>query len=392
MVLSAKRIRQLYAWHRWTGLASGLFIFVITLTGAVAVFKHEIDRLLTPALRVAPSDSGQRASLDDILRVVRERYAGAVIEYVNLGGDPQTAHTIHLNYQKQNWQVFAHPYTGQLTGARTGETASNVIRQLHVRFYYFGFWGRVVVGAFGLLLLISTLTGLLIYGRFMKGVFARGLRFWQIREGQGWRAWASDWHKLIGLLALLFNLIIAITGAVLGLENLSRYSPAVDAALHPRPVKTPPPLSLDRMLGLDEALARAREALPGFSPTNVQLPQPQKNHFVVHGNVAGRFERSGASFVIVETSAGGILQVHNAAAARPVTQIYNLSEPLHFGDFAGVPLKIIYLLFGLASSFLSLTGYIIWALKRKKYRSTVSASRERRAKMKEAAVRQVSPT
>lgn len=364
MTINARRTRQLYVWHKWTGLLSGLFIFVLSLSGAVAVFKHEIDWLLTPAKRVAPTEG--RASLDHVLRSVREQYPRAKIAGIQLPHEPHTALSVRLEQDKTPIEVFADPYTGRVKGARTGETVANVIRQLHVRFYYFGAWGRVVVGCFGLVLLISTVTGLLIYGRFMKAVFAQGLRFWQVRRGRGWQVSASDWHKLIGVLALIFNLIIALTGAVLGLENLARYAPPVSRALHPSPKQETlkrPPASTEKMLSIEEACWRARAALPGFEPTNLLLPVAGKNHFMVYGNVAGRFERAGASFVVIETGSGAILDTHDAAAARAVTKAYNLSEPLHFGDFAGLPFKLIYCLCGFASAFLSITGYVIYVLK-----------------------------
>ncbi len=34
LTMSAKRVRQLYAWHKWTGLMSGLFIFFLSVTAA----------------------------------------------------------------------------------------------------------------------------------------------------------------------------------------------------------------------------------------------------------------------------------------------------------------------------------------------------------------------
>jgi len=380
MALSARRVRQLYAWHKWAGLLTGLFIFVITISGAIAVFKEEIDLLLTPARRVEPA-STPPASLDDILPAVQRAYTGARIESVNLPRNPHTAYSIFLDDGKQRTEVFVNPYSGALTGARTGETVANVIRQLHVRFYYFGAWGRVVVGVFGLALLVSTLTGVLIYGRFMKGVFAQGLRFWQIRTGRGLQVSASDWHKLIGILALAFNLVIAFTGAVLGLENLARYAPSVSRALHPQPDQRHPPAATDRMVPLAQALRRARRALPGFEPTRLILPRADKNHFVIYGDNSGRFAREGASFVVIETSGGAVLQTHNSAGARAVTYTYNLVEPLHFGNFAGVPLKLIYLSFGLASSFLSVTGFIIWLRKRR--RARVAAPSRRREKTSE---------
>ena len=88
----------------------------------------------------------------------------------------------------------------------------------------------LLVGFFGLTLLLSTLTGLLIYARFIKGV-----KWWRVRRGRGPQVSSSDWHKLIGILSLAFNLVIAVTGAVLGLENLARYAPEVGEKLHPQP-------------------------------------------------------------------------------------------------------------------------------------------------------------
>ena len=37
--------------HRWAGLASCAFLFVIAITGVVLVYADPIDRALTPALR-----------------------------------------------------------------------------------------------------------------------------------------------------------------------------------------------------------------------------------------------------------------------------------------------------------------------------------------------------
>ncbi|MGH9944893.1 MAG: PepSY-associated TM helix domain-containing protein, partial [Pyrinomonadaceae bacterium] len=380
MNFSARRTRQFYAWHKWTGLFAGLFIFVISLSGVVAVFKEDLDWLLTPAKRVAPA--GRRASFDEVLGGVRQQYPEGTITNVRFPPDARTAYTIGVERKgADRVEVFVDPHTGHVTGARTGETAANVIRQLHVRFYYFGAWGRVMIGVFGVLLFVSTLTGLFIYWRFMKAVFAQGLRFWQVRQGRGLQVSSSDWHKLVGMVALVFNFVIALTGAVLGLENLSRYAPAVDRALHPRPVlqtKQPQPHQLPSTEGpaliAEEALSRARLALPGFEPTSMSPPAAGKNHFVFHGNVRGRFERAGASFVVIAAGGGATLDIHDAAQARASTRAYNLNEPLHFGDFGGLPLKLVYCLFGLTTPFLSITGFVIYALKRRRHRASRRAA------------------
>ncbi len=370
--VSGRRVRRLHAWHRWTALVTGVFVFVLSLTGAVAVFRDEIDRLLTPARVVAPPTPGAaRAPLARALDAVRARHPGATLASLEIARDPTAALVVHVEEGRVRHEVFVDPYTARVTGARTGETVANVVRQAHVRFYFFGWQGRVAVGLFGVALLVSSVTGLLIYAPFMKG-----LAFGTIRRHRLQLA-TADWHKLVGVLTLAFNVVIAVTGAVLGLENLQRYSPAAREALHPGPpaaVRASRPTSLAGAVPADTALARARAALPGVTFTRVELPAVGKGHYRLSGDHGTRWSQQDASEAVVETHTGRVLWTHDARAARPVTRAYNLSEPLHFGTFGGLPVRVLYALLGVASGALSITGYALWALKRRRRRPVPAAA------------------
>jgi uncharacterized iron-regulated membrane protein len=366
MFPNAKWTRRLFAWHKWTGLIGGVFVLFLIFTGTVAVFKNEIDWLVTPAKRVAPK--GDVRSLDEMLGNVERDFPGKKIDNLSFPEDSETAFTFQVEGKGEDERltIFVNPYTAEITGTRSGETLANVIRQTHVRFYYFGANGRIAVGVFGLLMFVSALTGIFIYAPFMKGVFARKLRFWQIRQ-DNLKVKNSDWHKLIGLITLVFNLILGLTGAVLGLENLAPYHKPTKALIHPRPLNEKdlaPPSTLENRLSVDRIIENARNSLPGFAPKSINFPKAGKNHFVVYGNITGRFERAGASFMVLDTASGAVLQTHNAALVPRVTWLYNLNEPLHFGDFSGAWLKWTYFVFGLAASALTVTGLWLWLLKR----------------------------
>ena len=380
-ILSIDRIRQYYAWHKWTGLITGLFLLIINLSGAVAVFKDEIDRFLTPAKVVRPT--GTKASIDQILDALRKQLPGSRPVRIALPERPDAAYVITMSNQKgEVTEGFGNPYTGEVTGTRQGETFANVLRQLHLRFYLFGFWGRVVVGIFGVVFLVSTITGVLIYWRFMRGVFSRGMRFWQIRSGL--QLSTSDLHKLVGVGALVFNLLIAFTGAFLGLENLTRYAPQAQDALQPKPqaIKKVAKVSADARaprLSIDSNLLAAEAALPGFRPNTITFPGGGVS--VIHGKLDGSFARDRASFVVVN-AAGEAIETFNQTGGTGVSRFYNFIEPLHYGTFGGVStagtiVQSIYLLLGLASAFLSITGFMLWWLKwRKRTRhSSVAAGR-----------------
>jgi uncharacterized iron-regulated membrane protein len=359
-----KLTRLLYVWHKWTGILGGAFLLVILATGTAAVFKNEIDWLVTPALRVALRP--EKRPLAEMVESVSKTFPNQPINSVSISEDAQTAYVFALGDREETRKsVFVDPYTAEITGERQGETLANVIRQAHVRFYFFGANGRIAVGFFGLILLLSSVTGLFIYAPFMRAVFKRGLRFWQLRDDSG-RAATADLHKLVGIVTLVFNLILGTTGAVLGLENLAPVYKPLQTAIHQQPDKNLKPQNLANQISPDAAQASAQTALPAFAPTRIVLPRAGKNHFVFYGNARGRFERGGASFIVVDANTGAPLETNSAARAATGVWLYNLNEPLHFGDFGGLWLKILYFLFGFAGTSLAATGFVILYLRWKR--------------------------
>lgn len=371
-LLSATRARQLFAIHRWTGLLAGLVILFLSLTGTGLVFITEIDRLLNRELLVS-KPAGPVISPERAVAVVKKTYPGATINRLELPRFANSVYTVQIGLVKGPEpfnQVTVDPYTARVRGTRMqNKSFAFILRQLHLRFFFFGWQGRVVVGVFGLVLLLSTITGLLIYGRFIRAL----PHWWSIRRERGFQISTSDWHKLVGILALAFNVIIAVTGTVLGLENLARFSPTVAEALHPGPGKgarAEPPASLEDAISPSQAVAIARSAIPGFVPVAIGLPRAKKSHYVVYGNLEHQIAMDEASYVHIHTLTGQVLFRHSAREARMVTRAYNWADPLHFGYWGGVWSQILYVIFGLTTAFLSITGFMIWWLKTRRRKSS----------------------
>lgn len=259
-------------------------------------------------------------------------------------------------------RVFVDPATARVVGTANGEHLANVIRQTHLRFYFFGWQGRVVTGFFGVMLLLSALTGLWIYAPFMKGVWRSGRRWWQLRDEASQLAW-SDFHKLLGITALFFNVIIGVSGAVLGLENLQRFSPALATALHPGPSAT---TTLDRCaspLPLDRLVEAAEADVPGMTATLVSFPVGKARHLTVSGDVPGRLRAAGSTWVTLDPCSGRVLEHFDARHASATSSAYLWMEPLHFGDWGGWPLKLAYCLLGITSGALAISGVGLAAMK-----------------------------
>jgi uncharacterized iron-regulated membrane protein len=169
------------------------------------------------------------------------------------------------------------------------------LRQTHVRLLM-GLWGRVFVGVLGVSLVLSCITGLWIYRGWIKKMFT-------LRLGGGWgnrQPWA-ELHKFIGVWSLLFNILIGLTGAVLGIENLANQieskwirpagaaaatAPADAAAPKaPAPARAAAARATGPSLPLNTLLARAREAFPDLTPRVVLLPARAGGPLSIRGDV-----------------------------------------------------------------------------------------------------------
>lgn len=351
--------RWLFRLHRWTGLICAIPMAIILISGTAAVFKDELDEFLNPHLLVVRPQPAV-VPIDRAFRQVHS--ADRPVSFLYLPDEP---HRPYLFYRRSadetSEQVTVDPYTGKVLGSRPANGHfADVLRQLHVRFYFFGATGRIVVGAFGLLLAFSGITGLILYPRFM-----RAQKWYEVRSWRGAQWLHSDLHKLLGITSLAVNLLLAITGAVLGLENLTAYYRPAQKYLHPSPSVRPP--SGELRISLDQAVSAAASAMPGFVPRSLSIPSPLKSSpLVVYGNTGGNWTAPVSSWVALDPSTGAVLQVHDERAAHVVTRAYNLHDPLHFGYFGGAFTRWLWLIFGLAVSALPVTGAFLWWLKRRR--------------------------
>ena len=221
---------------------------------------------------------------------------------------------------------------------------------MHIKLYD-SYYGRGIVGIFGLFFLLSLITGIIIYPKFL-----RKRKIFSIRKKVK-RAFYSDLHKLIGILALLFNLVIAITGAWLGImdwidmDKPNKYKASIvnskerDAILVPE---------------IEPLIESAKEYFPDMIPHFLYLSKNGESTATILGDIENYpYERHTQKIVIDKLSAKPIF-IYDVREQNFKHKLFYVQEALHFGDFWGLPLKLIYFLFGFTASILSITGYYIY--------------------------------
>lgn len=343
--------------HLWVGLALGLVLVVISLTGSALVFRTEIDRLLNPGLlRVAPA--GERVPLAAVVAGVRGAAPEGEPRLLRL---PQTADQPVQAWLEDGRHVFVHPYSGAALGVRGGEEgAMNTLFALHAELLG-GETGARVVGAIGLLTLLLAGTGLVLWWPAVPTVrrFKKALAVvW--RRGP-WRL-NYDLHRAGGFYTTLFLVLVAATGSALVFyAEAGALLNAVTRSDEPPP---PPVVGADEgelaPAVLDAALATARRELPDGEPTFLTLPQADGAPLTVRLRTPSEWHPNGRSYVYLAPATGRVLRVDDARAAPLGARLLYAAYPLHVGAFGGGAVRVLYVLLGLSPALLSVTGVLIW--------------------------------
>src|SRR5688500_11398258 len=265
--MSSSRLNfLLYRTHAWVGLISGLFLIVICTTGSVAVFRPEIERAVDWGgydFNVAPASPGATPiGIERAIATAEKNFPGGraiAARKPDRGGSWHShgpTYSIVIDQAKgPNLNVLVDPYRDVVVASMVPNRGwGDWLRQLHVRLLYGSYWGRWLVGVFGLTLVFSTVSGLMMFRKFNAG------SWWpRVRWGRGTRIVTADLHKWVGLWTVAFNVIFGVTGAVIGLEGIARKY-LMDAP--PRPKSLAAIASVPAGT-IDSLMTRATQLIPG---------------------------------------------------------------------------------------------------------------------------------
>ena len=237
------------------------------------------------------------------------------------------------------------------------------LRNIHVRFYE-GFYGRQIVGLAGIALLISTVTGLLIYGRFMKKRFFGAIRKKNLRVSQ------ADYHKLIGMLALVFNLMIAITGAWLGLQGYLQKWLNIERPNTFKLIEKPYGKEEDIALtfDFDSIYLASRTHFPQLMPVIIRPSTNGDGVVEVIGDVPKQVYERNSNKIVLSKDNYQPQFIYNISHDNAGAKLFYVQESLHFGDYGGLALKLLYGVLSLTSGFLALSGFIVYLERTRKKR------------------------
>jgi uncharacterized iron-regulated membrane protein len=388
---AASTIKTWYLVHKWTSLVCTIFLLIICLTGLPLVFHHEIEHWLDDAkpLSDVPA-STPPANLDKLVTQARSMYPGEVVDYLFFDPDePQ----VYVGMAKK-------PGDGQVSGhavrmdGRTGDVLLDGPLYTQDRFSFMGIMlslhvdlfaslpGELFLGFMGLLFCIAIVSGVVLYGPFMKK-----LEFGTVRAGRSTRLKWLDLHNLLGIVTLVWAFVVGFTGVINELSTpLFRLWQSTELVRILEPYKgqgVPAELS-----SAQAAADTARKALPGNEVSFIAFPGNafgSPHHYIAWMRGATPLTSKMNTPVLIDGRNGELTTV--AKMPWYLTAL-ELSRPLHFGDYGGLPLKIIWAVLDLITIVVLVSGLYLWLARR---RATEARIAEQVRKHQAAATPQRNP-
>ena len=364
--MASTRALRLWAWlHKWSSLVSTAFLLLLCLTGLPLVFEHEIAEALGDTVE-APSivHAGPRASLDDVLTAARARYPDRIVQFASQPADDDRLWFVTLTPTPAPTADFksigVDARTGRFVGeAPVGRGFLDVVRRLHVDLFA-GLPGKLFLGAMGLLMLVAIVSGVVLYAPFM-----RKLAFGEVRRHRAARVRWLDLHNLLGIVTLVWAFVVGATGMINTWAELivqHWQSDQLDALVAgyrgEQVVPEGERASLQR--SLETALARApgmRVAFIAFPGTSFSSP----HHFTFFLRGETPLTARLLQPVLIDAKTSAV----TAAPRLPwYLSALLLSQPLHFGDYGGLPMKLLWAVLDVVTIVVLGSGLYLWLARR----------------------------
>ena len=352
--------------HKWSSLACTLFLLMLCLTGLPLIFHDEIEVWEGDAASAhiaGPASAAEGQPLDTLVARAVADAGGGVPLFIGFSQDnPNLTVTIGptADAAEADMRLFSYNrQTGEAVGEIKEEGVMHVLLQLHTDMFL-GLYGMLFLGVMGVLFVIAFVSGVVLYAPFM-----RRLPFGTLRTGQGIQVRRLDYHNMLGIVTLGWAMVVGITGVINAFadpltdqwRNGALSEMVADYAGQA-------PLTAAQYGSIDTAMASAKAALPGQSPQFIGFPGgawSSAHHYAIFFQGDTPLTSHVLTPALVDARTGALT---DHADMPSLNQALMLSKPLHFGDYGGLPLKLIWAWMTLATIWVLMTGLQLWWRKR----------------------------
>lgn len=356
-----------WAWvHKWSSLVCTLFMLLLCLTGLPLIFSHEISHLLGNEVEAPDLPATTKlASMDSILNNAKALYPDRVVQFVFRDIDEDKTWTVSLgktatSEDDTKFVMLDSRTANVLDEPKFNEGFMYVMFKLHVDLFA-GFPGMLFLGFMGVLLIVAIISGVVLYAPFM-----RRLTFGEIRKDRAPKLKRLDTHNFLGVVTLVWALVVGLTGVINAWSDLVvKYwqFDQMSSMIAPYKGLPPPTHYASLQASVDAAQAREPDKRLGFIAfPGTTFSSPHHYGMFMRGDspITSRLFKP----VLIDAETAKLTDSRDLPWYLATLLI---SQPLHFGDYGGMTLKIIWLILDVITIVVLWTGLMLWWKKRKQH-------------------------
>jgi uncharacterized iron-regulated membrane protein len=351
--------------HKWTSLICTVFMLLLCITGLPLIFHDEIDELLHSEVKPAEMPQGTPpANLDQLLANALAHAPGQVPHFLIWDRDDPNAMLVSVGPSidadpSKNLLIRMDAHTADyLDAPDVTKRFTYIMLKLHTDMFA-GLPGKLFLGLMGILFCAAIISGIVVYAPSM-----RKLRFGTYRSQRTRVVRWLDVHNLAGILLVAWTLVVGFTGVintwadlVLKMWQFGQLA-EMTAQYRDRPVPSKP-------ASVKAAVEMAARAVPGMMPSFVAFPGTifsSKSHYAVFLRGDTPLTSRLLKPALVDAETGKLTDSRDMPWY--VSTLF-VSQPLHFGDYGGLPLKIIWAVLDVLTIVILVTGIYLWLRRRR---------------------------
>lgn len=360
-----KKIGQL---HLWLGLASGLVLFTVALTGSLLVFEKEIDQFFNPEFYNVAQIGKKKKTIDYCTSAIQKEYGIEKLNRIIVYGDPKRTLTIIGKDSKGDSQIFSvDPYTGKTLGTMAQKNRFfSIVLSIHRNLLMHDI-GEIITGCSCLIFVFMLISGLVLWWPKKAKKLKQRLT---VKWKGSFKRINWDFHSTFGFYTFLFLLIIALTGLTWsfkwfenGMYYLANGTTDKPSAKVENPVKIDP--KLDKTDFYQNIYHKTDSLFPDKGNMQIRMPADTINSILVlkehlNFNIPNQY-----SSLYFDKYTGKNIVVRPYESSSRGDKLKRLIYPIHTGSIFGYPTKILAFIVCLFAVTLPVTGLLIWLGKKK---------------------------
>jgi uncharacterized iron-regulated membrane protein len=360
--------------HLILGLASGIIVCILGITGCILAFQREIEDATQPYRFTEAQPAAAYLAPSQIQAIAIKALPGKKLHSISYQQGKSAVASFYNGEPAYYYLIYLNPYTGKVLKVKDmSYDFFRVVIGIHYYLLLPENIGQPIVASATLIFILLLISGIILW--WPKNKAARKQRF-SVKWNASWKRTNYDLHNVLGFYMSWIVIFIALTGLVMGFQWFSKTvywasSGGKTAIEFSMPQSAKPYIASNAAEPvIDKVWKLSNQKQPGFPGiVEVHIPEDSITSVEVAMNPDGKtywkadyiyYDQNTLQEIPVKHAYG---MKENASAAQ---KLQRMNYDIHVGAVLGLPGKILAFCGSLICASMPVTGFMIWRGRKKK--------------------------